>query len=171
MKHYVDSLQLERQLRFTQNRSGQLARVAHNRHALASAIAIFVFSIIFAPGSASAVIVPAGTHTFDGNLPGNGFVSFDGTKFVTPLVAPTATFGVSIDSGALHQDYPLSSFHIDSGFSVASAFVFDPPLSSCQCAGFDASSCFPESIECRSSSNSRRTVQKHPETCVFWPKQ
>jgi hypothetical protein len=46
-----------------------------------------------------------------------------------------------------------------------------PSLSSCQCVRFDASSCFPESFERRFSSNSRRTVPKHPETCVFRPKQ
>ncbi len=100
-------------------------RLTNPRHARALAIAIFVLSMVFAPGSAWAVIVPPGPHTFDGNLPGNAFVSFDGTSFLTPGVAPTATFGVSIDGGALQQNYPLSSFNITGGFGVTSAYVFD----------------------------------------------
>jgi putative transposase len=46
-----------------------------------------------------------------------------------------------------------------------------PPLLSCQCAGFDASSCFPESFERRLSIDSRQTVPKQPETYDFRPKE
>jgi hypothetical protein len=130
MKYYVDSLKLKWPRRFTKILSGHPpGKAAHHRHAGTLAIALFAVSMVFAPGTAWAVIVPAGQHTFDGNLPGNLFVSFDGTKFATPLVAPTATFGVSIDSGALHQDYPVSSFNIETGFVIGSVFVFDPTLS------------------------------------------
>jgi hypothetical protein len=95
------------------------------QHLRGAAVALLALGILFASSSARAVVVPPGPHTFDGSLPGNAFVSFDGTKFVTPALAPTNTLGVSIDSGALHQNYPLSEFHIDSGFLVTSSFVFD----------------------------------------------
>ena len=91
----------------------------------ALAIATVVFLLLLAPGTARAVIVPAGPHTFDANLPGNGFVSFDGTKFITPA-SPPKTLGVSIDGGALFQPYPLSSLTITSGFAVTSLYVVDP---------------------------------------------
>jgi hypothetical protein len=106
----------------------QPGRAPYSRHAAALAMALVMFSLIFSPAVAWAVIVPAGSYTFDGNLPGNAFVSFTGTSFVTPAVPPTATFGVTINPGSLHQDYPLSSFHIDSGFTISSAFVLDPTL-------------------------------------------
>jgi hypothetical protein len=91
------------------------------------AITLFVFSMIVPLGTAWAVVVPAGTHTFDGNLPGNKFVQFTGGAggAFTPGPASSATFGVSIDSGALHQNYPGASFNILSGFIVTSAFVVD----------------------------------------------
>lgn len=108
------------------NQSAQpLGQPAYGRQVAALAIALAMFSLIFSPTAAWAVVVPPGPHSFDGNLPGNGFVSFDGTSLMTPAVAPTATFGVSIDSGALQQNYPSSSFHILGGFSVTSAFVQD----------------------------------------------
>jgi hypothetical protein len=107
----------------------QPGRAPYSRHAAALVMALVMFSLIFSPAVAWAVIVPAGSYTFDGNLPGNGFVSliFDGinTRLVTPALAPTATFGVAINPGALQQNYPLSSFHITGGFNVTSAFVFD----------------------------------------------
>src|SRR5580698_6343916 len=103
-----------------------LNQAIRSPHLCGAWVALFALGILFVGNSALAVVVPVGPHTFDGNLPGNAFVSFDGTKFVTPAAAPTNTFGVSIDSGALHQDYPLSAFHIDSGFLVTSSFVFDP---------------------------------------------
>src|SRR5450755_3941156 len=99
---------------------------ARFRYLRCTAIVLLVLRSLFVCSSAVAVVVPAGPHTFDGNLPGNAFVSFDGAEFITPASAPTNTFGVSIDSGALHQDYPLSAFHIDSGFLVTSSFVIDP---------------------------------------------
>jgi hypothetical protein len=94
----------------------------------ARTIAILIAFMLCTTGSASAVIVPVGPHTFDANLPGNGFVSFDGTSLLTPVSPPTATLGVSIDSGALHQDYAITSFNIESGFKIASVFVFDVPM-------------------------------------------
>jgi hypothetical protein len=112
MKYHVQSLQLLRQHR----------RLTYGR---AVAIGLLVFSLAFARGNAWATVVPPGPHAFDGSLPGSAFVAFNGTSFVTPAVAPTATFGVSIDAGVLHQDYPLSSFHIGSGFAVTSAYVLD----------------------------------------------
>ncbi len=103
-----------------------LSHATRFQHLRGAAVALLALGILFASSSAWAVVVPAGPHTFDGSLPGNAFVGFDGTEFVTPASAPTNTFGVSIDSGALHQDYALSAFHIDSGFLVTSSFVFDP---------------------------------------------
>ncbi len=94
----------------------------------ARTIAILIALVLCGTGSARAVIVPVGPHTFDANLPGNGFVSFDGTSLLTPVTPPTATFGVSIDSGALHQDYAITSFNIESGFKIASVFVLDVPM-------------------------------------------
>jgi len=102
-----------------------LSQATRFQHLRGAAVALFALGIVFANSSALAVVVPAGPHTFDGNLPGIAFVSFDGTEFVTPALAPTNTFGVSIGPGALLQDYPLSAFHIDSGFHVTSSFVFD----------------------------------------------
>jgi hypothetical protein len=95
----------------------------------ALAIATVVFLLLVAPGTARAVIVPAGSHTFDANLPGNAFVAFDGTKFSTPALPPTSTLGVSIDGGLLFQGYPSTSVTIISGFSVTSVYVMDPTLS------------------------------------------
>ena len=81
--------------------------------------------------------MPPGPHSFDANLSGIAFVGFDGTSFVTPTLAPTSTFGVSINGGALLQDYPLSSFQIDSGFAVTSSFVSDPTTTGTIAAGAD----------------------------------
>jgi hypothetical protein len=101
----------------------RLAAFARTRCAV---IALLMIAALSSASSAFAVIVPAGPHTFDANLSGSAFVGFTGGSFVTPVVAPTNTFGVSIDAGAFLQNYPLSSFHIDGGFAVVSSFVFDP---------------------------------------------
>lgn len=105
-----------------------LSQPTRVRYLPGAAVALLALGVLLASSNAWAVIVPAGSHTFDGNLPGTAFVSFDGTEFITPGSAPTNTFGVSIDAGALHQDYPSSSFVIDSGFHVTSSFVLDPSM-------------------------------------------
>ena len=102
-----------------------LAVFARTRFAVIALVAIAVLS---SASSAFAVIVPAGPHTFDANLTGTAFVGFSAGSFLTPVVPPTNTFGVSIDAGAFLQNYPVSSFHIDSGFAVTSSFVFDPTV-------------------------------------------
>ncbi len=116
--------------RFTTKRSladlsDRLTVFARTRSAV---VALLVIATLSSASSAFAVIVPAGPHTFDSNLTGTAFVGYTGSSFVTPIVAPTNTFGVSIDAGAFLQNYPLSSFHIDGGFAVISSFVFDPTL-------------------------------------------
>ena len=78
----------------------------------------------FSPLRAWAVIVPAGPYSFDGNLPGNGFVSFSGSSFSTNAVSST-NFGVMINPGSLLQNYSGSNFFIDSGFALSSAYVLD----------------------------------------------
>lgn len=112
--------------------SGQAQRLPEGvrliQRASTWAIAIFAFSLIFSPASLWAVVVPAGSYSFNGNLPGNAFVSFTGTAFTTPSVTPTSTFGVTLNPGSLVQNYPLSSFHIDSGFGITSAYILDPSL-------------------------------------------
>jgi len=87
---------------------------------------VLAIALLWPANSVWAVIIPPGPHTFDSNLTGNAFVDFQGGAFTTPLIAPVSTFGVTVDGNPLlHQDYPLSSFHIDSGFVVTSSFVFD----------------------------------------------
>lgn len=104
-------------------------RIFNSPLGLAVALALLMVFPIIAASSAWAVNVPAGSYSFDGNLPGSAFVSFDGTNFTTPGALPTSTFGVLIDGGPLQQNYPSTSFQITgTGFPITSAYVFDPAL-------------------------------------------
>ena len=94
------------------------------RPGCALVIAMLACLLLCAPQSAWAVIVGPGSHTFDGNLPANGIVNFNGLTFTTPA-APSANFGVAIDGGPLTQNYSPSSFNITGGFVLVDAFVFD----------------------------------------------
>jgi hypothetical protein len=101
----------------------QTTKIASSRP-LALALLIGLCAIV-APRSAVAIIVGPGPHNFDGNLPGQAFVEYNGTSFTTPAVLPTAVFGVIVDGGITPQLYPGTSFSITGGFTIIDAFAFD----------------------------------------------
>ena len=81
--------------------------------------------------SALALPVPPGTYPFDANLPGAGFISYDGSIFSTPVTPPTSTMGMLINSGT--QNYPLTSLSITGGgfsFLPNTLYAFDADNSS-----------------------------------------
>ena len=82
-------------------------------------------------GAAWATMVPSGTYLYDATFSESdaGFISFDGTGFVTPTdpnaLTDTLLFELTSGSGTWNAPFADAVFSISSGFAVQSTVVID----------------------------------------------